>query len=156
MDENNDKKDDQKWPEISALKFECTGSGKCCVSHGEYGFVFLNKSDIRRLEKFLGVPKEEFAQQDDFDFTRFSKAKKKCWHLSNSEKGCRFLNGKQCSVYEARPIQCRTWPYYPEHMNAKAWSELSQFCPGVGRGPEKTEKEIKDIIDAQLKADEEY
>jgi len=51
---------------------------------------------------------------------------------------CRFLDPvtkKRCLVYEARPAQCRTWPFWPENMNARAWDrEVVAFCPGVGKG----------------------
>ena len=37
----------------------------------------------------------------------------------NKESKCIFLDKKKCSVYEARPIQCRTWPFWKENMNTK-------------------------------------
>jgi Fe-S-cluster containining protein len=55
-----------------------------------------------------------------------------------------FLKNKQCSVYEARPNQCRTWPFWPEVMNAKSWKkDVADFCPGVGKGPVIPAKEIE-------------
>lgn len=59
-----------------------------------------------------------------------------------------FLEGKQCSVYEARPTQCRTWPFWPENMDAKTWDEdVVSYCPGVGKGKLYSQSEIKKLMD---------
>ncbi len=31
------------------IRFECQGEGKCCVTRGSYGYVYLSFSDRRRL-----------------------------------------------------------------------------------------------------------
>ena len=37
------------------IRFECQGSGNCCVSRGSYGFVYLSKKDIKKLSKELKI-----------------------------------------------------------------------------------------------------
>lgn len=73
------------------------------------------------------------------EFTRLHCGKTEgYWHLKDHETSadCRFLDGTKCGVYEGRPTQCRTWPFWPEVMGAKGWArEVAAFCPGVGRGP---------------------
>lgn len=138
------------------INFECQGSGKCCVSNGKNGFVFLTPKDTQRLVDFLGQKRESFAREDDFDWTRFSKTKKRVWHINNPSGFCRFLKLGKCSVYSARPQQCRTWPFYPEQLEPKAWNETARFCPGIGEGRERTKEEIATIVNAQLEADKEY
>jgi Fe-S-cluster containining protein len=133
------------------LKFQCQKSGNCCTSAGQSGFIFLTEQDTSRLSKFLDQSVESFADYGAFEFTRFSKGPAKVWFMKDSHEVCRFLDGKQCSVYEARPTQCRTWPYWPENMNAKAWGEIAKFCPGIGKGDDKdAEKYLKE----QKEADE--
>ena len=45
------------------------------------------------------------------------------------------MNKKRCGVYQARPTQCRTWPFWPENMNSKSWKEnVLNFCPGISKG----------------------
>jgi Fe-S-cluster containining protein len=40
-----------------------------------------------------------------------------------------------CTVYEARPAQCRTWPFWPRHLVApEAWRRAADSCPGIGSG----------------------
>ena len=48
---------------------------------------------------------------------------------------CPFLDGARCTVYEARPAQCGSFPFWPENVKSrKAWDDLAAFCPGVGQG----------------------
>jgi Fe-S-cluster containining protein len=131
------------------LRFECQGSGKCCTSHGEFGFVFLTVEDRKRFAKHLGVSVAAF-QRDYCEQT------KGIWHLREDKVNtdCMFLKEKRCSVYEARPNQCRTWPFWPEVMNAKAWkSEVASFCPGVGKGRIHTKEEIEESMARDVEND---
>jgi uncharacterized protein len=122
------------------VRFECQGSGKCCVSRGEYGYVYLSLKDRKRLASFLKLPTREFTR-------KFCKSEDGSIFLKNPEKPCRFLVDKKCSVYEARPTQCRTWPFWPENMKPRNWArEVESFCPGVGKGKMYSEKEIQDIL----------
>jgi Fe-S-cluster containining protein len=125
------KKTEKKEWWAEGLRFQCQGSGQCCTSHGEYGFVFLTKEDRQRMAKHLGLSLSNFT-------------KKYCgrtdgnYHLIEDGVNfdCLFLKDKRCTVYEARPTQCRTWPFWPDAMNAKTWKkEVVTFCPGVGKGP---------------------
>ena len=47
-----------------------------------------------------------------------------------------------CSLYEARPLQCRTWPFWAENLeNAKTWNDVrkgTEGCAGIGNGNEIT------------------
>jgi Fe-S-cluster containining protein len=135
------------WRE--GVRFECTGSGKCCTSHGEFGFVYLSLEDRQRFAKSFKMRTSDFTR-------KFCEKTGGIWHLKEDPKNpdCLFLKDKSCSVYEARPAQCRTWPFWPEVMNAKAWSkDVKSFCPGVGRGPvipaEKIEHQIREQIQSE-------
>jgi Fe-S-cluster containining protein len=79
------------------------------------------------------------------EFTKKYCEKTEGWiHLKNPDQTCRFLKGKRCSVYEGRPAQCRTWPFWPENMNAKTWNtEVVGFCAGIGKGRLYTAAEIR-------------
>ncbi len=58
--------------------------------------------------------------------------------LSLREKAgyeCVFLEGGKCSVYPARPIQCRTYPFWEELLESEeSWKAEASSCPGVGKG----------------------
>ena len=126
----------------NGIQFECQGSGKCCTSHGEFGFVFLTKEDRVRLAEFLSLDESEFKKQ-------YCDETSGIWHLKERPKNpdCLFLKDKKCSIYQARPNQCRTWPFWPEVMKDKSWKkEVASFCPGVGKGKLWSKEEIEEII----------
>jgi Fe-S-cluster containining protein len=127
------------------LKFTCTECGDCCRTHGEYRWVFLSTEDIKRLADFKKVPRREFLHQ----WTEKGPEGMRVLKWPN-EEACVFLaerNGKWgCSVYEARPEQCRTWPFWPEVLKKKVWkTEVEPFCPGAGEGRLYTLGEIRKI-----------
>ena len=42
---------------------------------------------------------------------------------------------RQCSVYEVRPLQCRTWPFWPENLwSKKTWDHAAKRCHGMNAG----------------------
>jgi Fe-S-cluster containining protein len=53
---------------------------------------------------------------------------------------CEFLrrdpDGKRrCGVYEARPLQCRTWPFWSSNVSSRAaWDSAARGCPGMNSG----------------------
>ncbi|TVQ77472.1 MAG: YkgJ family cysteine cluster protein [Bradymonadales bacterium] len=130
------------------IRFECQGSGKCCVSRGGFGFVYVTSSDRKRLAKQLGLKTQDFTRD-------FCKKSDGFFHLVDGEDGnCVFLKDRRCSVYEGRPTQCRTWPFWPETMNARRWNkDVASFCPGVGKGRVWSKQEIEHQIEIQSKAD---
>lgn len=133
------------------LRFECQGSGNCCVSRGEYGFVYLTEDDRKNMAKELRMRPEDFQRE-------YCAQTKGIWHLKEepTRTECVFLKDAKCKVYRARPTQCRTWPFWPEVMNAKAWKkEVADFCPGVGKGKLYTKEEITEIVEHQERAEDE-
>jgi hypothetical protein len=132
------------------IHFECTGSGRCCVSRGEYGFVYLTREDQHRLAEHFGLAPAAFR-------LTFCAKTEGHWHLADAPgaTACRFLDGTRCTVYEARPTQCRTWPFWPENMDARKWDEeVAAFCAGVGRGRLWSAEEIRAVVDRQRRADD--
>ena len=141
---------DKTWLQ-KGLAFQCQGSGKCCISRGEYGFVYLTDDDRKNMAKALSMSLTEFTQKhcDQSDGT---------YHLKEiqNQPECRFLKNSKCSVYEGRPTQCRTWPFWPENLNAKDWKrDVVNFCPGAGKGPTHSYSEIRKIAAEQAYSEEE-
>ena len=131
------------------INFICQGSSNCCVSRGSYGYVYLSKKDLINIAKYLNVSINLFK-------------KKHCeysdgyLHLKeiNINGNCQFLKKKKCSIYTARPMQCRTWPFWKENMNTKKWNEeLLDFCPGIGKGKLISASMIQKKINRELKND---
>jgi len=60
---------------------------------------------------------------------------------------CVFFDGqkRKCTVYEARPRQCRTWPFWDSNLKtAEDWQHTCSVCPGSGQGRLYTLAEIED------------
>ena len=140
-------KENQWWQK--GIRFECQGSGKCCVSRDEYGYVYMTKKDRIRMAKELGLSTGEFTK-------KYCIKEDGLFHLLDGEDGkCHFLKGKKCGIYQGRPTQCRTWPFWPEVMDAKVWKkEVKSFCPGIGKGRRWTPQEIKQQLDLQEQSED--
>jgi Fe-S-cluster containining protein len=123
------------WSE--GIRFQCQGTGRCCVSRGGYGYVYLNLEDRRRFAKYFKISTAAFTK-------KFCTKTDGWFHLKDFTNACQFLKGTSCKVYRARPNQCRTWPFWPENMNARTWSkEVKTYCPGIGKGRLYSPKEIR-------------
>ena len=50
---------------------------------------------------------------------------------------CTFFDSRtrKCTVYAARPTQCRTWPFWDSNLATPAdWARTRSECPGAGVG----------------------
>jgi hypothetical protein len=60
-----------------------------------------------------------------------------------AEGSCVFFAEGKCSVYSARPAQCRTFPFWLKNLRSEeAWNRAAQKCPGIGAGPLRSRDEI--------------
>ena len=138
------------------MKFECQSScgGKCCTAQwdkGERPFVFLTKEDKARLSKALNFRFMHFIERKEFISTRFKSTRSLQYVLKLNAAGrCPFLDNGKCGIYENRPTQCRTFPFWPEYRDKAQFDKLKEICPGVGKGEEKTGP---DLFDEQFFAD---
>jgi len=121
---------DEITPEIApwfedGLKFKCTGCGKCCT--GSPGYVFLSKSDMERLSSHFSLTLDEFTKK----YTRLIDGQYALLDRLHSED-CIFLENNRCSVYEARPVQCKTFPWWIHNLrDPEDWEEASTKCEGI-------------------------
>jgi len=111
------------------LRFKCTGCGDCCS--GGPGFVWVNKAEIAALAEEVGLNEAEFESR----YVREIGVRKSLVELDNFD--CVFLDGKtrKCTVYNARPRQCRTWPFWDSTVRSpESWAYTCEVCPGSGKG----------------------
>ena len=131
------------------INFKCQGSSNCCVSRGSYGFVYLSNKDIKRIAKYFKLSIKLFKKKYCIKTNNYIHLKE-----INQNGNCQFLENKKCSIYSARPTQCRTWPFWTENMNFKKWNkEIINFCPGIGKGKIISFYDIKEKINLDLKND---
>jgi Fe-S-cluster containining protein len=110
------------------LRFECTRCGKCCT--GEPGYVWVTRAELEAIAGVLGESVEEVSGL----YTRSARGRRTLREKANGE--CVFYErGAGCTVYEARPRQCRTWPFWASNLESpEAWELTEGVCPGSGRG----------------------
>lgn len=87
----------------------------------------MSRSDLERLASHFNESEEEFAAKH----TRFVDDGYALLDREGSYD-CTFLEGKKCSVYEARPTQCRTFPWWIHNLrDPKDWEEAQKRCEGI-------------------------
>lgn len=119
------------------FRFECTGCGNCCRGRGE---VYFTEEDLSNIETLLAL---KSAEKPAFRRKMVqSKRNGLLVHLTNGR--CALLgNDNRCSVYEARPIQCRTYPFWAGFFeNEDDMDFLKNECEGVGRRNGKVYSEL--------------
>ena len=61
---------------------------------------------------------------------------------------CIFLGENGCSIYEGRPLQCRTYPFWPSIVESRGnWEREKNSCPGIGKGTVVDKKTIQEMLD---------
>jgi Fe-S-cluster containining protein len=123
----------------AGLRFECTECGRCCTNRGEYNHLYLSDEEVVRLARYLRMLPVEFRQ-------RYTFTDEYGWTQLFLDERCSFLDVKtgRCQVYPARPVQCRTFPFWRGLVRDGAWTEEArELCEGVDRGPVHPMREIQ-------------
>jgi len=134
----------------SGLRFECTRCSKCC--RHDPGYVFLSANDIVQLLEATQMKKDELIKKicrviDINGFRRLSLREK-------DNFDCIFWEEDGCRVYENRPLQCRSYPFWSHCLESlQTWNNMSQECPGVNRGKIHSFEEIQEWLDARAQAE---
>lgn len=100
-----------KW-----LRAKCVGCGGCCT----HSVVPVTDSDVKRIMKFTGleandvvrfIDQSEVEEDDNKDVWIDFSYGKRFMVLKRAKDRCKFLDdNNRCTVYEARPMTCRTFP----------------------------------------------
>ncbi|WP_165250850.1 YkgJ family cysteine cluster protein [Paludisphaera soli] len=118
------------------LSFSCTKCGACCT--GAPGYVWVDAEEVAALARHRGETPDEFS-------LRFVRKVGRRYSLIERPGGdCIFWDREAgCTVYEARPVQCRTWPFWPENVESpEDWEAVTEICPGSGKGKHYSAEEI--------------
>lgn len=64
-----------------------------------------------------------------------------------SNKDCIFWKSSGCTVYNARPLQCITFPFWESIVNSlHGWKIAASGCPGINSGELHTRQDIDRYI----------
>jgi Fe-S-cluster containining protein len=114
------------------LRFTCTGCGNCCT--GEPGFTWVSEREVASLADRLGLDEAAFRRRYTVQVHRNGSV---LTSLVESAGGdCVFYRrGLGCTVYQDRPRQCRTWPFWRRIIASRAaWAAEAGGCPGMDHG----------------------
>jgi Fe-S-cluster containining protein len=143
------------------IEFSCQMCGKCCTGLNE-GEVYLYEKDVLRLTKLLNIRGikhlREFAEKyfkivDDSFFWKEPGAqrgktyryKSLGFKFTGEDEHCHFLKNNICTVHEARPFQCRSFPFWQMMVSSKKnFDTYTKKCKGLQllKGKFHTREEI--------------
>lgn len=127
------------------LQFECTKCGDCC--NVWEGSVWLVEGDVPRLANYLNMPEEDVIEK----YTNKNKDDLVIQRKDNGECPL-FEHGVGCTVHEAKPNQCSTYPFMRMMQDSReGWDKLTGKCPGAKQGPLITADEITRRIKLSIK-----
>ncbi|MCC6239044.1 MAG: YkgJ family cysteine cluster protein [Phycisphaerales bacterium] len=153
---------DKLWY-TDGLDFTCTQCGNCCT--GGPGFVWISEVEIQRLAEHLQLSVEQVLKKYCRRVSgrislkeRFNQGNYDCVFLKEipatryDERAGRQVQYTKriCEIYNVRPLQCRTWPFWKENLQSPAeWKHATRNCPGSNRpGRHFSVKQIHDLRDA--------
>ena len=100
----------------------------------------MDHEEIQALATAIGLEVADFVDR----YTRRLGTRMSLIEYANGD--CVFFNGqsRQCSLYDHRPRQCRTWPFWESNLSTPSdWAETGRACSGVGEGPLATLEAIE-------------
>jgi Fe-S-cluster containining protein len=159
----------------NGIEFSCQKCGACCRGFKE-GEVYLYKDDIARLAKLLNLTSKaglrKFAKEylkvvsDSFFWKEPGAAKGKTYRyktlgfkFTGDDEHCHFLKDNECTIHEARPFQCRCFPFWKMLVsNRKNFVNYSKKCPGlkVLKGKRYTREEILDWATKEYEMEKDF
>lgn len=128
------------------LRFSCTQCGKCCT--GRPGVTWISFDEMQKMAEHLQISMDELVK----NYLRKIDGK---WALKERtvDHSCIFLYDKKCRVYEVRPNQCKTFPFWKDALATKdSWQALKSTCEGIkDDAPLIQLKEIEDQLNSTQK-----
>lgn len=115
----------------NGLRFECARCSYCC-GNGP-GVVYLSEQDLENLCVALKIDAKECVEKYCRWVMYYGGVE--VLALQENEKYTCILWNNGCSVYEGRPLQCSTYPFWSWMIADKeTWNECSKTCPGMNNG----------------------
>lgn len=123
----------------NGIGFLCTRCSACCCY--DPGYVFLYEKDIPIMLQKLNITYYDFVER----YCRWILFSDGYEYLTLKEKtnyDCIFWeNG--CSIYQARPLQCKAFPFWPTALRSvDAWNATISGCKAIIYNP-KIDKKLK-------------
>jgi Fe-S-cluster containining protein len=124
------------------LRWTCVRCTKSCRDlPGRTRNILLAQSDIKRITDSKKLADKEFSVSSRGSFPYIRK-------MRRLDGRCVFLQDSRCSIYRARPLICRFYPFslHPVRNNTfEIGFDLS--CSGLGKGPYRSERFFRDLVE---------
>jgi len=102
--------------------------------------ILLTPSDVERVTRATNLRAEEFSETSVSHQPYERKMKK----LGGS---CIFLRGVRCSIYQARPLICRFYPFsLCPSEDGGLEVRFDSACSGMGRGPIRSKRFFHNLV----------
>lgn len=140
------------------LNFSCKRCSFCCGNSPMY--VYLSERDLKILAEHYELSEDDFINKY-CRWVMYYGGVEVLALLQEKNYDC-VMWSKGCSAYEARPVQCSTYPFWSWMIkDEKIWNECAEDCPGMNSGKLWTKAEIdeqKKLFEENppLKKDEYY
>jgi Fe-S-cluster containining protein len=120
--------DEQKTKDtIAKLEFNCKKCSNCC--RHEPGAVFLTDEDFIKIREYLKVDVETLLRRYCRGLERSDGVVVALKEKDNFD--CIFWD-QGCTIYPARPLQCRTFPFWPALVESSSnWKDEKYRCKGI-------------------------
>jgi Fe-S-cluster containining protein len=139
----------------AGLAFTCQQCGNCCT--GGPGYVWISDQEIERLAALLRLSRQQVLER--FCRPIGDRVSLKETRNTAGQYDCVFLQDvkhkdgtvkRVCSVYEARPLQCRTWPFWDGVLASRQnWERAGERCHGINQGSRRfARQQIEALRDA--------
>jgi Fe-S-cluster containining protein len=120
-------------------QIDCTQCANCC----RVATVKLAERDVDRLAKFLRIPPSRFLEEYTVESEEEGRILRR-----DAQAGCVFLDGFECTVYEARPDTCRHFPHLVRgsgSIASRTWQFVDRacYCPIVYNSLEAFKEELR-------------
>jgi Fe-S-cluster containining protein len=132
--------------QIKAIGFECLRCGDCCV--GEDNSVVVFPFEIRKILAATGVGWLDTVEPPRIgEWDSHGNFHTLEWRIKKDGDSCIFHSDAGCKIYQARPMLCKTYPFYLDEGILR-FSE----CRGLGRkiGSDEAETIAALVIDRSM------
>jgi Fe-S-cluster containining protein len=120
-------------------QIDCTQCANCC----KVATVTLSERDVERLSRHLRIQPGRFLAEYTTDSAEEGRILRR-----DPASGCVFLNGRDCTVYEARPDICQRFPHLVRgngSIASRMWELVDRacYCPIVYNSLEAFKDELR-------------
>ena len=111
-------------------KTDCRACANCC----KVAETNLTKRDVERAARYLRIKPKQFVMQ--YTTSSALEGQMEETILRRNDNGCIFLDGNDCTIYDARPDTCQDFPHLVRgagSIQSRMWQMVDRatYCPIV-------------------------